>query len=126
MEKRFPKPGPVRGYAYSLCVPSGLSSRAARGGGELGIRSAGPASRILFAWAHRLARRRVLAAFGLSAGVLATGPVKDTLAHLREGSAGNPTVQQDRGYGLTSALALAVEAVEAQHVSSSTVTSGLA
>jgi hypothetical protein len=32
---------------------------------------------ILFAWAHRLARRRVLAAFGLSAGVLATGPVED-------------------------------------------------
>ena len=30
---------------------------------------AGPTSRILFAWAHRLARRRTLAAFGLSAGV---------------------------------------------------------
>jgi hypothetical protein len=28
----------------------------------------------------------------------------------------NPTVQQDRGYGVTSALALVVEAVEALHV----------
>jgi hypothetical protein len=37
---------------------------------------AGPAARTLFAWAHRLVRRNTLAAFGLSAGVLATGPVK--------------------------------------------------
>ena len=35
-----------------------------------------PYSRILFAWAHRLVRRRTLAAFGLSAGVLAVGPVQ--------------------------------------------------
>jgi hypothetical protein len=39
---------------------------------------------------------------------------------------GYPTEPQDCGYGGPSALALAVEAVEAPHVSSSTVTSGLA
>ena len=38
----------------------------------------------------------------------------------------DPTAPQDRGYGVTSALALAVEAVEAPHVSASTVTSNLA
>ena len=37
---------------------------------------AGPAARTLFAWAHCLVRRNTLAAFGLLAGALATGPVQ--------------------------------------------------
>jgi hypothetical protein len=39
---------------------------------------------------------------------------------------GSPTVRRDYGYGPDGALARAVEAVEAQYVSSSIVISGLA